>query len=333
MAETRRVVFHEKMIGIRDRFGRDVRLEGVSEARRNDVPVRPIHHAMASVLLGSLGLLLITALTTAAVLLNGLATRTGAFSGIPVLGFMESSDGRSFVGYWLVGALLLIGLGSAAVFGSLVQWATDLYDRVVRMFSPPFTRRPYAVFLRRAQKTDAPGPLDLSLQAEVKFVKAFERIGPTVCHGTSRQRAEELPGAIRMIVRDQDTVWAQTVLEIEQDAAFIAVDVTEASARVLALVKRLANAKAGPRFGLLIALGTPERRMASWKLVAEAIAGTSARVSPVAPKAPPSVMLIDGSIWTAIGQAPHALGAAQLSVALASDEAQALFDVAGSYQS
>ncbi|MEM7766078.1 MAG: hypothetical protein AAF253_01160 [Pseudomonadota bacterium] len=335
MARGSRVVFHEKLKTVRERFGLDVRLEGLAAARRADVPVQRIHHVMAGAVMAVLGLALAGLLIAVMVGLNAWLSGEGvanqAFirdAGLTHL--FQGEAGQSRLGYWLVGVTGLVAAIGMLVCGSPADWVRDLFDRLVRVFSPPFTRRPYALYVRRAQKTDAPGPLDLSVAGEARFVRAFHSQGPTVCVGTNRVPVgdDEPEGTARMIVKDRDEAWIPLVDMLDSDAAFTAVDVTDPTDRVLALVRRMANGESGPRFGLLIALGTPERRMQSWKAVAQAIAGTPARVTPVAPKAPPCVMLIDGSIWTALGQAPHAQGAAQLSVTLSDETTQGLFDVA-----
>ena len=342
MARGSRVVFHEKLKAVREQFGLDVRLDGLAAARRADVPVRRIHHLMASAVLATLVLGALVLLVALMLILNGALSDDGVSGPTASVAnqsfiadnglrhFVQANGGASRLGYWLVGVGAILAGLAALVFGRPTAWFGDLYDRLVRMFSPPFTRRPYALFVRRAQKTDAPGPLDLSVAGEAKFVAAFDRVGPTVCVGTNTvpSAEDEPPGTARITLKDRDEVWAGVVAALDADAAFIAVDVTDPTARVLALVRKMANGENGPRFGLLIALGTPERRMASWVAVAEAIKGTTARVSPVAPKAPPIVMLIDGSIWTALGQGPHAQGAAQLSVALSDEATEGLFDIA-----
>jgi len=340
MARGSRVVFHEKLKAVRDRFGLDLRLEGLAAARRADVPVRPIHHVMAGglmalLLLGALGALVGVMIGLNLVLgANGAGGATPQVAAQPFLSdnglsfLVQGADGSSRLGYWLVGIAALMVLIGLVIFGSPASWLRALYDRLVRLFSPPFTRRPYALYIRRAQKTDAPGPLDLSVASEAKFSTAFSRIGPTVCLGTNRVPTDnEPPGTAHVILKDRDEVWFAAVDALDADAAFTALDVTDPTPRVLAFVRRMAMGENGPRFGLLIALGTPERRMEAWRAVADAIAGTPARVTPVAPKAPPCVMLVDGTIWTALGQAPHALGAAQLSVALSDPATQGLFDV------
>ncbi len=342
MAQRSRVVFHEKLKAVRERFGLDLKLEGLTEARRADVPVRRRHHLMAAGVMALLGFGLAASLAAAMVGLNLLLADTGAtgptasVANLPFIrdnglsDLVRRDDGSSRLGYWLVGVSVLLTTLGLVIFGSPAAWVRALHDRLLQAFSPPFTRRPYALYVRRAQKTDAPGPLDLSVAGQARFATAFARIGPSVCVGTNRvPKDNEPPGTPHVIVRDRDDVWAAAIDMLDADAAFTAVDVTDATPRVLALVRRMAHGENGPRFGMLIALGTPERRMVAWRAVAEAIAGSPARVSPVAPKAPPCVILIDGTIWTALGQAPHALGAAQLSLALSDAATQGLFDVAG----
>ncbi|MEL6286516.1 MAG: hypothetical protein AAFQ18_09915 [Pseudomonadota bacterium] len=337
MANSSRVVFHEKLKAVQERFGRDLELEGLDEARRADAPVRRIHYLLAGAMVAGLVAVSLVLIGAAMVGLNavltGAAGLTTDVANQPFIrnnglsSLVQGSNGGSRMGYWLVGLLLLLAMLALMIFGSPITSARRFYDRLVRLFSPPFTRRPYAVFVRRAQKTDAPGPLDLSVAGEAKFAQAFARIGPTACVGTNHVPSDNPSGTARIVVQDRDTLWTDAVDALEADAAFVAIDITDPTDRVLAHVREIAEGVDGPRFGILIALGTPERRMQSWQAVAKAIIGTPARVSPVAPKAPPCVMLIDGTIWTARGQAPHAQGAAQLSVTLADPETQALFDV------
>ena len=337
MARGSRVVFHETLKAVRDRFGRDIQLEGLATARRSDVPVKPFHHVMAALVLSALGILAATAAAFAMVGLNGLLTRPKGSHGrrSPAL-HRRQWPGRAVpVRIGRIAARLL-ARGDCPLAGRAgchdLRRADQLGAAALRppgaALRPPFTKRPFALYIRREQKTDAPGPLDLSVAAEAKFIRAFLRLGPTVCVGTNHVPAEDPPGTARIRIKDDDTAWTRLVETLGDDATFTAIDVTDPTARALAQVRSLALQSDGPRFGLLIALGTPERRMKSWVAVADAIRETPARVSAVAPKAPPCVMLIDGSIWTAVGQAPHALGAAQLSVALSDGATQSLFDVA-----
>ncbi|MEM0985978.1 MAG: hypothetical protein AAGJ32_07010 [Pseudomonadota bacterium] len=338
MAQRSRVVFHEKLLKLRERFGLDLRLDGLADARRADVPVQPIHHLIASVIMVGVGIIMLGMVFGLMIGINGALTGAPTTSianqefiqnsGLAAL--IQGSDGASRLGYSLVTvAGLLMGLGFV-LFGAPLVWARAVHDQLVQMISPPFTRRPYAVYLRRTPNTDAPGPLDLSIASEAKFTAAFARHGPTASVGShSAGDGADVPaGTARVMLKNRDDVWVAAVDTLDADAVFTAVDVTDPTDRVLAFVKQMANQKNGPRFGLLIALGTPERRMQSWRAVAKSIAGSPAQVTPVAPKAPPIAMLIDGSIWTALGQGPHAQGGAQLEVLLNDRVAQDLFDIA-----